>query len=377
MKKTLLILILLSKVLFSLEITSCKSGEIFIDGQCIPTVCNDNEYFDYSTYTCKCQTGFMLDGVCSAPIFDGSCDELQENYYFENHCEYGVSVENAHELHTYNNKCYASGSYNLSCITPLNEENLITPVSNIVYTSPNTDDLSDADKKLINEFSSGNKAILNANKINLESKNELILIKEYSKQQLKQNSNTLLKLDGIKSAVQSASSKDIISRGFSGTNYELAKLRNENSENFQKLLNKDSTEIDLNSTNTRLDYLNDNMDYIYERVNSINNILKSNEDNLTKSANNNPLNFSDLNDTLNGFSSDFKSKINNIYLENQDIFGFGGYGSVPSPYTLDLMGHSYKILDISSISSEDITLFRNLFLFIAYISGLMFFLRGD
>ena len=150
----------------------------------------------------------------------------------------------------------------------------------------------------------------------------------------------------------------------------------------------------INTTNSKLDSINDNSIQTNTKLTDLN--TKTDASNthlqsLSNRATQEQLNDNDLSDLgneintdssdeLNGltsqFTSDYQSALSTAYTNYSSTFGFGGYGTAPSPISFILLGQIYEVFNISYLSAY-ITHIRNIFLITAYMFGLFIVFRSN
>ena len=83
----------------------------------------------------------------------------------------------------------------------------------------------------------------------------------------------------------------------------------------------------------------------------------------------------DLFNSINSFNTEYQSSLESVFSSYSDVFGFGGYGVAPQPITLQFLGKTYTLFDIS-ILNEYIPMIRNIFTISAYLFGLFLVFKG-
>ena len=381
MIKIILIFSFLISSLYSISFNSCPDGQILDYTQdplvCIdkPT-CGNNKYYDTISKSCICESGININGSCAVLLSPKPCEDLFYDFLASNSCDFGINIDNPHNLSTYDNNCYVTGTYNISCLSPL-DENALVPDYN--YNSPNLDGLSDSEISLINEFSVGNEALLNQSR-------QTQLIKEYQKENNIISNETNLLLTDIGQKITNNNMKITLDKGFSklNENAELDSFLNGYALNAQlKYYDKFNEYVDRNSTNTTvvLDDTNiiNSINNTNNKLSKISDLMLNNDTSLNNLANSIDINSTlDISSDLNSFSDSLESSISGVYDNYSNVLGFGGsYGSAPTPYFMTLKGTTYKIFDLSYIDSVTLDLIRNVFIFIAHLIGLTILLRGD
>lgn len=103
-------------------------------------------------------------------------------------------------------------------------------------------------------------------------------------------------------------------------------------------------------------------------LNSINETLKST---IT------PISTEDYNISQSQINSTVSNTLDNSFTKYSNILGFGSsYGSAPNNITVTLLGNTYTLLNFSVLDPY-IDIIRSLFLSLAYLYGLMNFIRGE
>lgn len=75
------------------------------------------------------------------------------------------------------------------------------------------------------------------------------------------------------------------------------------------------------------------------------------------------------------FETAFQTTLNDTFLNYSDVFGFGGYGSAPSPISFSMLGNTYEVFNISIID-DYVDLIRNIFTIFAYLWGIIIVFRS-
>ena len=149
-------------------------------------------------------------------------------------------------------------------------------------------------------------------------------------------------------------------------------------ENLNTNLNTQFSNINNNNTTltntiSNIDTTLQNLDNTLENLsNTDNSDSNDNYDGVTDGFEVNP----DISSELSTFRNDIENKIENSFSSYSDVFGLGGFGSIPAPITLNVLGHSYTLFDLSVLNPY-VQNIRNIFLISAYIFGLFLIFRGD
>ena len=78
---------------------------------------------------------------------------------------------------------------------------------------------------------------------------------------------------------------------------------------------------------------------------------------------------------LSSFTSTYESSLSDSFSNYSDVFGFGGYGSSPTPISFNFLGKNYVVFNIS-VMSEYVPIIRNIFSVTAYLFGIFIIFRG-
>ncbi|TLP36945.1 hypothetical protein [Arcobacter arenosus] len=133
-------------------------------------------------------------------------------------------------------------------------------------------------------------------------------------------------------------------------------------------LNKSLTTINILNTSS----INQRLEDINITLQNLNTTNQESEDytGVADSLEVNP----DINSELDSFTDNIKSSIENSFDNYSNVFGFGGYGSAPTPITFSMFGKTYSAFDVSNYS-EHLSLIRTTFLSFAYVWGFILVVR--
>lgn len=188
----------------------------------------------------------------------------------------------------------------------------------------------------------------------------------------------LLELENINNEAQKTNDNLLnIKSKIAVSNLELSDI---NSKLNTTNTNLNSINENSNSTNTKLDTLNSKMDLSNGHLQSLSNKASQeqlDDADLTDLGNGvNTDNSEDLNGLTTQFTNDYQSTLSNSYSSYSDTFGFGGYGSAPSPISFNLLGQTYQVFNISYLSGYILHI-RSIFVITAYIFGLFIVFRSN
>ncbi|RXK14240.1 hypothetical protein CP965_01980 [Halarcobacter mediterraneus] len=134
-------------------------------------------------------------------------------------------------------------------------------------------------------------------------------------------------------------------------------------------------QIDINIANINPNFTNN-----LEQLNSINENINEKSENLNQDIDEsilldgfivNP----SIDGELSNFQRDIENTLTNSFDTYSNVFGFGGYGSAPTPIDFDLLGNSYTAFDIKQYD-EHIPMIRNTLLSFSYFWGFLLVSRS-
>lgn len=207
------------------------------------------------------------------------------------------------------------------------------------------------------------------NSLNLQSENLKSFYEEQNQLLNNQILNNEAQINNLKSLVETYNQDDINSRNSILTNFS-------NLENQLNGISDSINNLASNPTSNDLTGLNDS-------INNLNNTtksglidenqkpyLKSLDEKLTLQTQG----LENNNEASNELNSTLSNELNYTFNKYSDLLG-SGYCSAPKNINVSLMGQNFTLLDFSVLAPY-VDYIRTVFLSIAYILGLFFFLRG-